>query len=177
MAQFNSKAVVTITCGTTDAVVRYTLDGSSPSGSVGTQYSAPFTLYNNATVKAIGIKSGLLDSDIASYDIAIKLPNKSDMFNYGQSQITGDRGAFAWAETEFQTEYADYDTSTLTVRYTLDGSEPTETSPKAEKNVPINIEGNCTIKWKVFGTKNVASDTLSQTITSLKVQTPVISAT
>lgn len=32
MAQFNSKAVVTITCGTTDAVVRYTLDGSSPSG-------------------------------------------------------------------------------------------------------------------------------------------------
>ena len=177
MAQYNSQAVVTISCATTDAVVRYTLDGTNPSATAGTEYSAPFTLYNNKTVKAIGIKSGLLDSDIASYDIAIKLPNKSDMFNYGQSQITGDKGAFAWAEAEFQTEYANYDTSTLTVRYTLDGSEPTEASPKAEKNVPINIDGNCTIKWKVFGTKNVASDTLSQAITTLKVQTPVISAT
>lgn len=177
MAQYDSQAIVTIECGTTGAIIRYTLDGTNPSATAGTEYSAPFTLYNNKTVKAIGIKSGLNDSDIATESITVKLPNKSDMFNYGQSQITGDRGAFAWAESEFQTEYANYDTSTLTVRYTLDGSEPTETSPKAEKNVPINIEGNCTIKWKVFGTKNVASDTLSQTITSLKVQTPVISVT
>ena len=74
MAQYDSQAIVTIECGTTGAIIRYTLDGTNPSKTVGTEYSEPFTLYNNKTVKAIGIKSGLIDSDIAAAHSLIDNP-------------------------------------------------------------------------------------------------------
>ena len=173
MAQYNSKAVVTIECGTTGAIIRYTLDGSSPSGSVGTEYSAPFTLYNNTTVKAIGIKSGLLDSDIATEEITVKLPNKSDMFNFNMNSF-GDIAAWVLAYDRYSEAYSKYGLDSLHVRYTLDGSEPTEESPEALQNHGITIRQNCTLKWKVFGTNNVASDTLSDTVSDLKVRTPEI---
>lgn len=48
---------VTITCGTSDAKIYYTTNGSNPTTS-STQYTAPFTLNSNTTVKAISAKDG-----------------------------------------------------------------------------------------------------------------------
>ena len=48
---------VTITTETAGATIYYTTDGTEPSSSNGTTYSAPFSIGENTTVKAIAIKS------------------------------------------------------------------------------------------------------------------------
>ncbi len=58
-------ATVSISTSTDSAAVYYTLDGSAPSDSA-TLYTVPFTLSANATVKAIGVKSGLNNSSVTS---------------------------------------------------------------------------------------------------------------
>ena len=47
---------VTLTCNTENAVIHYTLDGTDPDVS-STVYTSPFTLSDNATIKAIAIKN------------------------------------------------------------------------------------------------------------------------
>ncbi|MBR1809947.1 MAG: InlB B-repeat-containing protein [Paludibacteraceae bacterium] len=56
---------VTITCATAGASIYYTTDGTTPSSSNGTLYSASFTLNGATIVKAIAVKSGLDDSEVA----------------------------------------------------------------------------------------------------------------
>ncbi len=58
-------ATVSISTTTDSAAIYYTLDGSNPSDSA-TLYTAPFTLSANATVKAVGIKSGLANSSVTA---------------------------------------------------------------------------------------------------------------
>ena len=55
---------VTITCGTSGAKIYYTTNGSNPTTS-STQYTAPFTVSSNTTVKAISAKDGDV-SDVVS---------------------------------------------------------------------------------------------------------------
>lgn len=59
---------VNITCSTPSASIHYTDDNSNPSSS-STLYSDTFLAEAGATIKAIGIKEGWLDSDIATYTI------------------------------------------------------------------------------------------------------------
>ena len=62
---YNSAQTVTITCDTEDASIYYTLDGSTPTAS-GTLYNSPITVSNTTTVKAIGVKSGMNNSNVAT---------------------------------------------------------------------------------------------------------------
>ncbi|MDI6721382.1 MAG: chitobiase/beta-hexosaminidase C-terminal domain-containing protein, partial [Candidatus Aenigmarchaeota archaeon] len=66
---FTSSQRITITTATPEAIIYYTADGSDPKLSTNTNrriYAAPFTLAGTATVKAIVVKSGMTDSDVAS---------------------------------------------------------------------------------------------------------------
>ena len=47
---------VTISCETDGATIYYTIDGTEPSATNGTQYTASFTINSSATLKAIAIK-------------------------------------------------------------------------------------------------------------------------
>lgn len=58
---FNGSVQVSITCATSSAVIRYTLDGATPT-SAHPQYTAPFTLTETKTVKARAFRSGYTDS-------------------------------------------------------------------------------------------------------------------
>lgn len=62
---FVGSVAVTITCATSGAQIRYTTDGSTPTGA-SSLYSAPITLASTTTLKAIGIKSGLTNSPVAT---------------------------------------------------------------------------------------------------------------
>ncbi|MCQ2265772.1 MAG: chitobiase/beta-hexosaminidase C-terminal domain-containing protein, partial [Bacteroidales bacterium] len=62
---YESQVEVTISCATEGAAIYYTLDGSEPDESANL-YSAPITLNSSTTVKAIAIKEGWDDSEIAS---------------------------------------------------------------------------------------------------------------
>jgi len=57
----------TITCETENASIYYTLDGSTPTSS-STEYSSAITLTQSCTIKAIAVKSGMTDSEVASED-------------------------------------------------------------------------------------------------------------
>ena len=59
---------VSISCETTDAVIYYTLDGTTPSES-SKKYENAFTITANCTVKAIAVKAGMAPSEAASAEL------------------------------------------------------------------------------------------------------------
>ena len=62
---------ITLSCVTEGAKIYYTMDGSAPSSTNGTEYTAAITVSSNQTIKAIAVKDGWSDSDIdfATYTI------------------------------------------------------------------------------------------------------------
>lgn len=158
------KAVVSIQCGTEGAEIYYTTDGQNPTEQ-STKYAGSFDLWQNATVKAIGVKDGMTDSDIASQEYQIVLPTP-----VLSSQVDGD-GA-----TVSITNIADYAEhyGTVTYRYTTNGNDPTNDDPEFTNGMAINQ--NCTVKVIASATNNLSSAAGSTTISTVKVETPVISA-
>jgi len=67
---------VTITCATQGATIYYTLDGTTPDES-SNLYTAPFTLNSTTTVKAIAVKAGFNNSNIATatYNFPVEVAN------------------------------------------------------------------------------------------------------
>ena len=63
---------VTISCGTAGATILYTIDGSDPTPN-SMEYTEPILVANNMTIKAIAIKEGFNNSNIATavYNITI----------------------------------------------------------------------------------------------------------
>ncbi|MBR6066339.1 MAG: chitobiase/beta-hexosaminidase C-terminal domain-containing protein [Bacteroidales bacterium] len=91
---YNDPQQITITCATDEAIIYYTTDGTDPTAE-STSYTEPFTLSASATVKAIAIKGGMNDSEIASaaYTMPVFLENLSAVYstaNNDQYKITGD---------------------------------------------------------------------------------------
>ena len=62
---FEASTSVTVTCGTSDASIYYTTNGSTPSAS-STKYTGEFSLSATTTVKAIAICDGYNNSSVAS---------------------------------------------------------------------------------------------------------------
>ena len=73
--QFDTSRPVTLACGTSGAKIYYTTDGTTPSATNGTLYTAPFDVTANSdnpaqtTVKAIAILENWTSSDSASKTI------------------------------------------------------------------------------------------------------------
>jgi PKD repeat protein len=69
---YTESQVVSITTATPGAAIRYTLDGSTPTGSHGFIYVSPFVVSSPKTIKAIGVMSGMSNSALAevSYNIS-----------------------------------------------------------------------------------------------------------
>ena len=63
--EFSGSKTITITCATKSADIYYTTDGTTPSAA-STLYTGSFSITATTTVKAIAIKSGMNDSEIAS---------------------------------------------------------------------------------------------------------------
>jgi uncharacterized protein (TIGR02145 family) len=61
----STSGIATISCTTSDAVIHYTTDGSTPTTS-STTYGGPITITTSATIKAIATSRYRVDSDVAS---------------------------------------------------------------------------------------------------------------
>src|SRR5260370_34138148 len=68
---YTTTQTVTIGTATIGASIRYTTDGSTPSETAGTLYSAPVTVSATTTINAIAYKTGMTDSAVqpATYTI------------------------------------------------------------------------------------------------------------
>lgn len=74
---------IQITCDTSDASIYYTTDGNEPSSS-SNLYSSPFEASTGSIIKALGIKKGYNNSDIAEFEV--KLPKLPTPDGYLSSQ-------------------------------------------------------------------------------------------
>ena len=83
-------AKVTISCDTSNASIRYTIDGTEPSEN-SALYSSPLTI-EGATLKARGFKTGLLPSDSVSLDI----PDEIFVIGYNDNVIGYNDNVIGW---------------------------------------------------------------------------------
>ena len=71
---YNAAQTVTISSTTSDATIRYTTDGSTPTETSGTVYSTPLNITRNTTLQAIAYMNGMADSPLASAVYTIQIP-------------------------------------------------------------------------------------------------------
>ncbi|MBB3112853.1 GH43 family beta-xylosidase/uncharacterized protein YjdB/lysophospholipase L1-like esterase [Paenibacillus phyllosphaerae] len=77
---FAESARIAITSATPDAVIHYTTDGSVPTKE-SPVYNGPFTITETTTVKALAVKDGMFDSEVASASYAKQSVSFSDNFD------------------------------------------------------------------------------------------------
>jgi len=110
---------ITITSQTSGTQIYYTLDGSTPTSS-STLYTGPFPIQEASTVKAIAVKSGMVDSSVGSafFDV-----------DYSQAVATPQFSPNGGAHTDAVSVSITSATSGATIYYTTDGTIPDENSP------------------------------------------------
>lgn len=155
---------VTISCATSNAVIKYTTDGSTPTVNSAT-YTAPIAASSTITIKAVAFKSGAYDSNVASATY-----NIGTMQTVAIPVISPPGGTYVSSQSLTVT----CSTPGAAVRYTLDGSEPTENSPIIGD--PISISKTMTVKVKGFlaGMLSSATATAIYTIVPPTVAAPVM---
>lgn len=136
-SQAQDVAVSTTTPGTT---IRYTTDGSTPTETLGTVYTAPVHLSETATLKAVAYRTGWTTSAVTSGEYVIGAAVAAPQFG-----VTP--GYYAAAQAVAITTA----TSGATIRYTTDGTTPTETRG-ALYAAPVRIAQTLTLRAVAFRT-------------------------
>jgi len=165
-ATYTASQTVTITSTTSGASIRYTTDGTTPSETAGTLYSAPVAVGATETVKAIAYKTGMTDSAVASALYTINLPQV----------VTPTFSPVAGTYTAAQTVTIISTTSGASIRYTTDGTTPSETAGTMY-SAPVTVGATETIKaiaYKTGMTDSVVASAL-YTINLPQVATPTFS--
>lgn len=155
---YDNDQSVTISCSTSGATIHYTTDGSAPTSN-STQYSGAITVNSTQTIKAIAVKSGKTDSEVASATYTMVAANPT----FSVAAGTYNNNQSVTLETN---------TTGATIRYTTDGTTPTENSTAYSE--AITVASSQTIKAKAFKTGYTASDEASAAYV-LTVATPTIS--
>lgn len=144
---YTGSTTVTISSTTTAANIRYTTDGTTPSRTVGTVYSAPVAIAANCTLRAVAYRVDLSDSTVTSgvYTIKCAAPAFSPAAGtYVSAQAVSISSA----------------TGGVSIRYTLDGTTPTSTTGTVYSG-PVSVSSTCTLKAIAYKTGMSDSDVTS----------------
>ena len=149
----SSTGNATISTVTTRSTIYYTIDGTEPSSSNGTEYTAPFDVTEQTTIKAIVTRPGFTDSEVTTKTIyKVATPTIQDNGNYAVSITSGTEGA--------------------TIYYTIDGSDPTTSSTEYTAPLTENISG---VLIKAIAVKdNMINSDIGEGEIDIKCVTPVI---
>jgi Chitobiase/beta-hexosaminidase C-terminal domain/Fn3 associated/Fibronectin type III domain len=148
----NAQAV-TITSATSGATIRYTTDGSAPTATTGNLYSGPLTVSSTTTLTAIAYESGFIDSSVAS-----------SAYTIGTPQVAAPVFRSAAGNTVTITST----TPGAAIRYTTDGSTPSETNGTVYSG-PVSISPPLTLKAIAY-----ESGFTDSTVTSATIGIPTI---
>ncbi len=138
---------VSMTCATAGASIYYTLDRSEPSVTNGILYGAAFNLHGSGTVKAVAVSNGVVSQVSASVISRPVLarpvvdPADGTVFTHPVQQVV-----LTYPGSE----------SGVTLRYTLDGSEPTTDSPIYSG--ALTVSSNTVVRARAFHTQYDAGD-------------------
>jgi LruC domain-containing protein len=141
---------IVLACATPDVVIRYTIDGTAPSKTVGTIYTAAIALTGNTTVKAIAYKTGMEDGDVVSGDYTFQLTKVASPV---YDPLPG-------TYTSPQTVAISSTTPNAVIRYTTDGTTPTKTTGTVY-TTPIAVSTTTTINAIAYATGFSDSDVAS----------------
>jgi regulation of enolase protein 1 (concanavalin A-like superfamily) len=151
---------VIISTATSGASIRYTTDGSTPSETAGTLYSAPVAVAGTTTLKAIAYESGMADSSISSAAYTISLPQTA------APTFSPAGGNYSAA----QSVTISTATSGASIRYTTDGSTPSETAGTLYSG-PVAVSSTTTMNAIAYESglldSSVSSATYTITLTGL----------
>ena len=148
---------VAINCTVADASIHYTTDGTEPTAQSAV-YNTPivFNTPGTYTVKALAVKTGWENSDIATGTYTMNEPPAPDTVNVPVIMPATD----LYYEPQAVTiTCADAD---AIIRYTTDGSAPTETS--TIYNAPFTVTTTTTITAKAWKDSMIPSGTATVTI-------------
>ncbi|MGO0060371.1 chitobiase/beta-hexosaminidase C-terminal domain-containing protein [Brevibacillus fluminis] len=150
VASGTTVALSTVTDG---ATIYYTTDGATPTSS-STPYSSPITVSSAMTIKAIAVKSGMIDSDVMSESYTIAATPQA------AKPIATPAGGEVASGTKVTLGTS---TAGATIHYTVDGSTPTASSPSYTGE--IEITGPVTIKAIAIKAGMTDSDVMSESYT------------
>ena len=167
---YSSPQNVALSCSTIGATIRYTTDGSEPSSSSAV-YSSPIPISSTTKIKAKAFMNGLAGGTAtATYTITTPTPEPEP------SKVSMPTFSLAGGMYSLPQDVAlNCVTSGSTVRYTVDGSEPSSSSTVYSS--PISVRANITLKAKAFAAGMTNSDTASADyiIILSKIATPTFS--
>ena len=157
--RFPDSLDLSVSCATENAVIHYTLDGSEPNETNET-YSVPLRLTSSATIRAGAFKAGFAAAQaMAIYTRCVVDPVISP--------ASGTIGTNALTVT------ISCATESAVIRYTLDGTEPTEVSPAYTND--ITLTESATVAAKAIKPGLEASRTVSSEFTVIQaVATPAL---
>lgn len=170
--KFASTQVITIACATDGATIYYTTDGTDPT-TASTEYTGEFAISKTTTVKAIAVKTGLNNSEIAE----AKFTKKS---SGGSSGGGGGGSRPSTSSTPSTTKYPKIDGKEISwLVVTSDVKKLTESG-----KLTVDLNGNTTVPTDVIAaignTNSVVtfkvSDKVSVTIDGAKVSGRVSAA-
>ena len=153
---YSTAQSVTITTATPGASIRYTIDGSAPSATLGTLYSSPITVSETTTINAIAYKNGMADSTIATAAYTITPQVAPPTFNPA-----------AGTYTSIQAVAITSATPGASIRYTTDGSTPTS-SVGALYSGSVTVSANTTINAIAYKT-GMTDSTVSTAIYTINL--------
>lgn len=157
---------VTISTNTPGATIRYRTDGRAPSFFYpGTEYTGPIALEPGTyEIAARGYKDGYYKSDVATSGEIVVNPLQLPM-----PTMYPNGGNFNGSVTV----YISSNVLGAQIRYTVDGSTPTASSPQFVE--PIYLGTTTTLKARVFLDGYTPSDVVEQTFTvTVQANTPTI---
>jgi hypothetical protein len=142
---------VEISTVTSGASIRYTTDGTTPSETAGTLYTGPIAVSATDTIKAIAYWGGIIDSPVVTGSYTIEPAVSAPAFSPGA-------GTYSSAQTVTLSTA----TSGASIRYTLDGSTPSETAGTLYSG-PITVSATTTINAIAYESGTTDSPVASAT--------------
>ncbi len=169
---YTSAQAISINSATSGVSIHYTTDGSTPSETAGTIYSGPVSIdaISTTTLKAIAYKVGFIDSTVTSAAYTINPPPQA-------AAPTFSPGAGTY--TSVQNVAITSTIGGVTIRYTTDGSAPSETNGTVYLGSPVSIGSTATLRAIAYEAGYIDSNVASgvYTINLPQAAGPVFSPT
>ena len=134
---FDETQSVELSCATEGAKIYYTINGSTPTAS-STLYSSAISVSTITTIKAIAVKSGFTNSDVASQTYSVVIPTSLPFsYNSGYSSIAGTTGL-----TQSGIDKSDYATTNTKLKFNDTGDYLILKFTGSPNVLSFNIKGN-----------------------------------
>lgn len=159
---YSSAQTVTLATTTPGAVIRYTVDGSTPT-EASNVYAGPLQLSTTTQLKAIGFRAGWTNSSTRTATYTM------DFGGLAAPQISPGAGSYTTSAVVTITSI-----SGATIRYTTNGSNPSSFSPLYTS--PLTISTSQTLKAVAFH-PDYATSPVATAAYTIEVATPVFTPT